>query len=248
MIKTLVVEDEDHGREILCSLLKKYCPEIEVIDVAKDALEATKKIQETNPQLVLLDIELPYGNAFDILNELSKIDFYIIFVTAYDEYALKAIKAGAIDYILKPIDYKELYLAIEKAKKIINSKKVSEQTSNILNSFSKTLHADTISINTQDGYVFVKQEEIIHIDAEGSYSYIYCKNNKRYLLSKSLHEIEEKLNPNLFIRIHHSYIVNILLVKEYIKGRGGRVQMENGTIIDVSVRKKDDFLKFYKKI
>jgi two-component system LytT family response regulator len=248
MIRTLIIEDEDNGREILSGILSKYCPDIEIVGFATDAIEAVTKIQECTPQLVLLDIELPYGNAFDVLNKLDKINFYIIFVTAYDEYALKAIKAGAIDYILKPIDYKELIVAIDKAKSLVLSNKISEQTESLINNFSTSLQPNTLSINTPEGYVFIKEKEIIHIDAAGSYSYIYCKGNKRYMISKSLHEIEEKLNPTMFIRIHHSYIVNILLVKEYIKGRGGQVQMENGTMIDVSVRKKDDFLKMYKKV
>ncbi len=243
MIHALIVEDEDNSRDILNTLIGKYCPEVNVLDDACDANEAVEKIEALQPDLVFLDIELPYGNAFDIISRLKKVDFHIIFTTAYDEHVIKAIKTGAIDYLLKPIDYQELVMAVKKVEAKISEKEKSVSLEQITAVFSKHLYTNNIALPTMEGYRFIKPDEIIRIEAEGNYCKIYCLNNQTYTITKQIHDIECRLPEAVFCRIHSSHIINMQHIKEYIKGRGGYVIMIDGSHVDVSIRKKDKFLE-----
>ncbi len=242
MIQALIVEDEDNSKDILTALINKYCHQVEVLDCASDANEAVEKIELHKPDLVFLDIELPYGNAFDILSKLKEINFHIVFTTAYDEYVMKAIKVGAADYLLKPIDYLELAEAVEKIEKKIAERKIHLNMEQFMATFPKQLQTNNLALPTMEGYSFIKLDEIIRIAAEGNYCKIYCINKQTYTITRQIHDIENKLPQGAFCRIHNSHIVNMNHVKEYVKGRGGYVVMIDGSNVDVSNRRKDQFL------
>jgi two-component system, LytTR family, response regulator len=241
MVKILIVEDEQHSRELLETLIERHCAGVEIIATAVDANEAVEKINYLKPELVIMDIELPYGNAFEVLKKVSSLDFEIIFVTAYNEYMRNALQSGAIDYILKPIDQRELVAAIEKAVLNIGNNKSKASLEQIFDELSKLKH-NHIALPTMEGFTVVKLDEIIRIDADGSYCKIFCTGKRNYLISKQIHDLEDKLSSATFVRLHHSHIVNLNHVIQYIKGRGGQVVLSDGSVVDVSSRKKDEFI------
>jgi two-component system LytT family response regulator len=243
MIQALIIEDEENSKDILTSLLRKHCNQVAIAGYAADANEAVEKIELLKPDMVFMDIELPYGNAFDILARLKEFNFHIVFTTAYDDYILKAIRAGAIDYLLKPIDYKELTEAVNKIEKKINERQSYLNLELLIASFSKQINNDTLALPTMEGYSFIRFEDIIRISAEGNYCKIYCLNKQTFTISRQIHEIESKLPSSVFCRVHNSYIINIKHIKEYIKGRGGSVRMTDGSEVDVSNKRKDQFLE-----
>ena len=243
MIKALIVEDEVNSREILGTLLRQYCPQVEILDHASDANEAVEKIQSLKPELVFLDIVLPFGNAFDILSRLKEISFYIVFTTAYDKYVIRAIKVGATDYLLKPIDHNELTETVRRIENSIAEKKGFLSMEQLMATFSKQLHTNNIALPTMDGYTFIKFDDIIRIAAEGNYSKIFCLNNQIHTVTRQIHDIEDKLPLAAFCRIHNSHIIHMKYVKEYVKGRGGYVIMVDGSEVDVSFRRKEQFLE-----
>ena len=243
MIRALIVEDEINNREILGSLLDQYCKQVEVVDYATDANEAVEKIQSLRPDLVFLDIVLPFGNAFDILSRVKEINFYIVFTTAYDKYVIRAIKVGATDYLLKPIDHAELAETVRRVEASMAEKKEYLNMEQLMSAFSKQLHSNNIALPTMEGYNFIKFDDIIVVTAEGNYCKIYCLGNQTYTVTKQIHEIEEKLPQAVFCRIHNSHIINMKHIREYVKGRGGYVVMVDGSQVDVSLRRKDQFLE-----
>jgi two-component system, LytTR family, response regulator len=243
MIKALIVEDEDNSREILSTLLGQYCPQVEILDYACDANEAVEKIQTLKPELVFLDIVLPFGNAFDIITRLKEINFYIVFTTAYDKYVIQAIKVGATDYLLKPIDHVELSETVDRIEKDIADKKGFMSVEQFMAAFSKQLYTSSLALPTMDGYNFIKFDDIIRIAAEGNYCKIFCLNNQIHTVTKQIHDLEEKLPAAAFCRIHNSHIINMKYIKEYVKGRGGYVVMADGSEVDVALRRKDQFLE-----
>lgn len=242
MIKAIIVEDEEHSRTTLERLLTKI-PDIEIAGQATDANEAVEQITLLNPDLLFMDIELPYGNAFDILSRLKQINFHIIFTTAYDEYVLKALKAGASDYLLKPLDADEMVEAVERVRNKLTARDKQSNMEQLLAALSKQFSTHTLALPTMDGLSFIKFDDIIRIEADGNYCRIYCVNRPVYTVTRQIHELEEKLPATSFCRIHNSHIVNISFIREYVRGRGGYVVMTDGTQVDVSNRRKDDFLE-----
>jgi len=242
-IQALIVEDEENSRIVLSEVLSKYCPQVEILDYATDANEAVEKIKLLNPMLVFLDIELPYGNAFDIIKRLNEVNFHIVFTTAYDEYLLKAIKTGAADYLLKPIDYLELAEAIRKIEKKIEEKEKYINMELLLDSFLKNSQSNNMALPTMDGYSFIKLDDIVRIEAEGNYCKIFCLDKHTYTVTRQIHDIESKLPSTSFCRIHNSHIINLKHIKEYTKGRGGYVTMVDGSHVDVSNTRKEEFLE-----
>lgn len=233
-IKTLLIDDEPISIRHLKSILIKNCPEIEVIATSSHIEDALEKVLTTKPDLVFLDIELGGENGFDLLKNYGAKKFEIIFVTAHNQFGIEAVKAHALDYILKPINKTELLIAVANAVDIIQAKK-----NTTLPVSSRT--ASRLPLPTMEGIIFVEMNEIIFIESEGRYSRFYLNNNTRLLVSKNLGEFEEELEKKGFARIHHSYIVNLSFVEKYIRGRGGYVVLKNGKSLEVSSRKKDDF-------
>jgi two-component system LytT family response regulator len=244
MISCALIDDEPLVIKNLETLLKKYCPQIRVSGTADSAVSGKRLIESLKPQLVFLDIEMPYGNGFDLLKSFPAGSFNVIFVTAFDSYAVRAIKHSAIDYILKPIDKEELKASVQKAEEIIIQRKESLGLDNLIANI-KTLQSDSkrIALPTLDGLVFVDTENIIYCQSGGNYTNFYFKDGSNYLVSRQINEYNRILPAESFFRIHNEYIVNIKTIKKYIKGRGGSVILENGKSIAVSARKKEDFLK-----
>ena len=236
-IKAIIVDDEIRARRVLKRLLSKHCDNITLIGEANNIDDARVIIKENGPDIVFLDVELSHETGFDLLGEISKINFQTIFVTAHDDYAIKAIKWSAVDYVLKPIDPIELKAAVEKA--INNSTRLSNQPSE---SIRKT-DDNNIGIPTMEGLQFVLIDSIIRCEAKGAYTICHFNDKTSITSSKALQTYDQLLSPKGFFRIHKSHLINIAYIKEYIKGRGGNVIMSDGTTLAVALRKKEEFLK-----
>ena len=246
-IKTVIVDDEPKNIRILRKLIEDYCPQLRITGEAGDVQAAYSLIQELKPSLVLLDIQMPFGNAFDLLDKLMPINFEVVFITAYDNYSIKAIKYSALDYLLKPVDIKELQLAAEKAAEKIADKRINEQVAVLLANIKNPLHnLQKIAIPTIEGLVFVQVDDIIRFEASGSYTNIFTIKKETIVASKNIKEYEELLPPAGFFRIHHSHLININRIIKYNKGRGGTVTMEDGAEIEVASRRRSDFLDIFK--
>jgi two-component system LytT family response regulator len=243
MISAILIDDEAKGRLALREKLSAYCPQIIILAEATNGQEALMLIQHHKPQLVFLDIEMPRMNGFEMLNELPEKNFHLIFTTAYDQYAIKAIKYAAFDYLLKPIDIEELRTAVAKidAKENTQTKKQVELLSQNMQQPKKQL--SKLAIPTLEGLLFYDISDIIHLEANSNYTYIYLANKTKITASKTLKEFEELLPEDIFFRTHHSHLINLNYIKRYIKGDGGQIELQNGSYIDVSRRKKDEFLK-----
>jgi len=246
MIDAIIVDDEPKNVKILKALLNEYCPEVRVVGEASSADEAANIINEKKPDVVFLDIEMPYGNAFDLLDKLKPVDFEIIFVTAFDDYTLKAFRYSAIDYLLKPVNIDELKAAVEKANSQKNLKNMNLQLNNLLFNLHKNADSPArIAITSQDGFSFVSINEIMRCEAKGNYTYIFTTDHQKHISSRNIKAYEDMLPSSIFFRIHHSHIINIGYVKKYHKGRGGTVEMEDGTMIEVATRRKNEFLALF---
>lgn len=243
MITAIIIDDEAKGRLALREKLSAYCTQIKVLAEAANGAEALLLIQHHQPQLIFLDIEMPRMNGFEMLNELPEKNFHIIFTTAYDQYAIKAIKYAAFDYLLKPIDIEELKTAISKldSKQSNETKKQVELLQQNIQHPKKQLHK--LAIPTIEGLLFYDINDIIHLEANSNYTNIYFTNKIKVIASKTLKEFEELLPEDIFFRTHHSHLINLHYIKRYIKGDGGQIELQNGTYVDVSRRKKEEFLK-----
>jgi len=243
MISALIIDDEAKGRLALREKLSAYCPQINVLAEAANGEEALLLIRHHDPQLIFLDIEMPRMNGFEMLNELPSKNFHIIFTTAYDQYAIKAIRYAAFDYLLKPIDIEELKTAISNitAREDNQTKKQVELLNQNMQQPKKQL--SKLAIPTLDGLIFYDINDIIYLEANSNYTNIYLVNKIKVTASKVLKEFEELLPEDIFFRTHHSYLINLHYIKRYIKGDGGQIELQNGTYVDVSRRKKEEFLK-----
>lgn len=234
MIKLLIVEDEPYIRKALIAMIDSYPKEIYIAGECGTIAEAIILVKATKPDIVLLDINLEDGNSFDFLNQIEQIDFKIIFATAYEEFALTAIKNGAIDYILKPVDEDELHLALDKTIKTL-SHNATTQVEVITNHIKGV--KERIVLSLQDGYQVIQLSQLVYCKSDGGYTSFYLANGKQYMASKSIKSFEEQLPPSTFIRTHQSYIVNIKYVEKLDKSRW--LTLENGTSVPVSVRKME---------
>ena len=243
-IKAIIVDDELGNIETLTSIITKYCKNIVLCGTATTNEAAEKLIFEVKPQLAFLDIQLQNETTFQLLQNLSTINFEIIFITAYNQFAINAIKFSAIDYLLKPINIDDLKLAVSKALISIESKDAFSKINNLISNLSITQPGlKKIGIITYEGMSFVEIDKIIRLKAEGSYTKFYLNNGTVELTSKNLKEYEDILPKHQFCRIHNSHLINLNFIKKYQKGRGGFVVMEDDTEIEVSHRKKTEFLQ-----
>ncbi|MFT3843912.1 MAG: LytTR family DNA-binding domain-containing protein [Lacibacter sp.] len=245
MIKVLTVDDEPKNLRILKELLRSYCPQVDHVGEAESMEKAIEMIHTLQPELVLLDIEMPHGNAFDLLDKIMPVDFEIVFVTAFETYTLKAFKYSALDYLLKPVNIDELKNAILKAQHRVDQKNFNLQLTNLLNNLrqKESSHQKIAIPSSNGGFEFISFNEIVFCEANGPYTYIITDDGRKLVSSKNIKEFEEILPASVFFRSHHSFLINLSKVKKYIKGRGGEVEMENGSVIELAIRRKDDFLK-----
>jgi two-component system, LytTR family, response regulator len=241
MIKALVVDDEPESRENLCGLLRKYCPQVTVMAAVGSIDLAEAAIELHGPDLLFLDIEMPNGNGFDLLDRFQEPPADVVFVTAYEQYALNAIKRYALDYILKPIDVDELVRAVER--KLALDAPQRERMGLMRTEQSRTDHVKRIALPSAKGLQLVEIADIIRCEADDHYTTFHLVDKKRYVVTRNLGEYEEMLAPHGFYRIHHAHVVNLSRVKQYVRGRGGYVIMDDGGHVDVSARRRDGFLE-----
>lgn len=238
----IIIDDELKGRVALRQKLKDYCPEVEVTGEAENGEEGLILINRLKPDIVFLDIEMPGMGGFEMLTQLQKKNFHLIFTTAYDQYAIQAIRFAAFDYLLKPVDIEELRMAIRK----IADGRREEDTSQRLEVLEHNLRSKTamnkISIPTMEGLLFFNINDIIHVEAQSNYTVFSFINRPRLTVSKTMKEFEDLLPGDIFFRCHHSHIINLNFIKRYIKGDGGQIELQNGEYVDVARRKKDEFL------
>lgn len=243
-MKSIIIDDEPGNIVTLTELLKEYCHDVEIAGSALNPVEGYELIKKTSPDVVFLDIEMPYGNAFDLLDKLMPVSFEIVFITAFNDYAIKAFKYAALDYLLKPVNITELKAAVEKVSERLEQKSVNTRLSSLLENIKpENVNLQKIGLTTNEGLYFENINDITHLEAEGSYTRVFIKGKKSILVSRNLKEYEDILPAIIFCRVHHSYIINLNYVKKYFKGRGGYVEMEDGTSIEVSARKKDEFFE-----
>jgi two-component system, LytTR family, response regulator len=244
MNKAIIIDDELHCIETLIEKIKIYCPSIEVINSFTKPQLAIDYLATEKPDIVFLDIEMPAINGFSLLEKLKDITFKIVFTTAYDQYAIKAIKFSAFDYLLKPIDKDDLILVADRIQ--VNTKKSSiESQIDVLLQQIKNTNTEQmkISIHTSEGIIFPLLRDIIRIESSSNYSIFYFENGKKSIVTKTLKEFEEILTKHDFFRIHNSHLINLSKIKEYHKVDGGTVELENGERIEVSRRRKDEFIQ-----
>ncbi len=243
MIRTIIIEDESKSRSSLRKKLEEFCPDINIVGEAEDGNEGLMLINKMKPQLVFLDIEMPKLNGFEMLNAIEEKNFYVIFTTAYNQYAIKAIKYAAFDYLLKPIDVAELQEAVSRISTKNNSVTNNQVDMLMQNMMHPKKQLNKLAIPTLEGLLFFDINEIIHLEANRNYTNIFFSNKPKIIASKTLKDFEELLPTNIFFRIHHSHLINLNYIKKYIRGEGGQIELQNGSFVDVSRRKKDEFLK-----
>ncbi|HUR10834.1 MAG TPA: response regulator [Flavitalea sp.] len=242
MLKAIIVDDEPYCCESLIMMLEGNS-EVSIVAVCNNGIDALAAIKTHCPDLVFLDVEMPKMNGFEMLEQLKHVDFEIIFTTSYDQYALKAIRFSAIDYLLKPVDSTELESAVEKY--IHRTKKSITQQLEIL---MQKIHLPSTPINkialpTMEGLQMIPVDSIISCESDNNYTILQLKNSKNIIVSRTLKEIEELLEEHPFVRVHRSYLVNLNEVERYVKGEGGYLVMSDGSSVDVSRNKKEELMK-----
>jgi two-component system, LytTR family, response regulator len=243
MIRTFIIDDEPYCCETLVTLLEEYCPEIKIEGVFSSGKDALAAINKQPPDLIFLDVEMPHMNGFEMLQQLPSINFELIFSTSYDQYALKAIRYSALDYLLKPVDCEELQNAVDKVMRR-KQKPFAEQ----LQILMQNLHAPStpvskIALPSMEGLQMIKVASIIHCESDSNYTILHLKDKKNKVVTCTLKEMEELLEDHSFVRVHRCYLINLNEVEKYIKGEGGYVVMSDGSSVDVSRTKKEVLLK-----
>jgi two-component system LytT family response regulator len=244
MIKALIIDDEKHCSDNLEWQLKQYCPEIELMAACNSAEKGLQQINHHQPQLIFLDVEMPVVNGFEMLQELKEINFDIIFTTAFNQYAIRAIKFGALDYLIKPIDKDELYEAVNK---LINrtQRDSLKQLNALLSHIKKSndLSFQKIALPTMHSYELVPLNNIMVCESNNNYTNVRLNNGQSILISKTLKQIEDLLDMHPFFRVHNSFLVNLQYAIRYVKGEGGYLVLNNDMTIPVARSKKEDLLK-----
>jgi two-component system LytT family response regulator len=241
MLKTILVDDEQMAIQSLQLILKEFCPDIELSGSARSPIEAVKLINQIHPDLVFLDIEMPNGTGFDVLDAIPDRSFDVVFVTAYNHYALKAIKFSAADYILKPVDIEEIIKTVDKVKKRRNQTGSVPQDLQALLMTMKQMSPSKIAVPTSNGTEFISVDEILYVTADRSYCQIFLTEKRNMVVSKSLSELEIILPSEKFYRLHKSHTVNLNFVKKHLKTDGGIVELTDGTKLYIARNKKDEF-------
>lgn len=246
MLNAILIDDEVHCLDTLSLLLKEFCPQVQIAEQCRSARQGLASIKKTKPDLVFLDIEMPEMNGFELLEQFAEIPFAVVFTTGYDQYAIKAIHFSALDYLLKPIDPTELVNAVQKVEKR-QQLPMAEQFRMLLKQIQNKDHAfHKIAVPTAEGFELVPAADVIRCEADDNYTHLFLKGNARIIACRSLKEVEEQLHAfSFFIRVHHSYVVNLNEVTRYVRGEGGYLVMSDGSTVKVSRSRKDDLLKLF---
>lgn len=246
MIKAILVDDEVYCLETLSMLLEDYCPQVTILDQCRSAKKALEAIEKNRPDILFLDIEMPIMNGFEMLEQFSEIPFSIVFTTSYDQYAIKAFHFSALDYLLKPVDPKELIRAVQKIKEQKNLPS-PEQFEMLLKQVNhKGDGFQKIAVPTAEGFELIPADQVVRCEANGNYTNLFLKNNNKIIACRTLKEMEEQLQDfSFFIRVHHSWIANLNEVTKYIRGEGGYLVMSDGSTVNVSRNRKETLMKFF---
>ena len=243
-LKAILVDDEPHCLETLEWQLNHYCPEVEVLASYTSSRESLSNIPVLEPDLLFMDIEMSYLNAFDLLEALPRMRFHLIFTTAYNEYALKAFRFSALDYLLKPIDKDELMAAVEKANGKDAANPAPNQMQILINQLQQTNHQDQrISLPTMDGLEFIPVKDIIRCQSDSNYTSIHLRSGDRMLICRTLKFMEETLSDSSFLRVHYSHLINLKHIKRYIRGDGGTIVMVDGSDVTVARSRKETLIQ-----
>ncbi len=243
MIRSVIIEDEIYSRELLEQMLIEFCPDVQIVGKAIDVASGIALIKDAQPALVFLDVEMPGGNGFEVLNAFEKVSFKVVFVTGYDHYAIKAIRYSAIDYLLKPINLDDLEAAVQRVSKIPKSQ---EENISLLKKQIDTNPEKITQLILSDSknHQVLKIEDIQYLEANRTYAIFYLENGQKQIATNSLQFYEELLPKATFFRIHKTYLVNCLLVDKVDVGRGGMVHLKNGVALPIAYRRKAAFLRF----
>lgn len=246
MLKTFLIDDESYCTDVLRVLLQKHCPDVAISGIFNDAEAALQAIQQDQPALVFLDIEMPVLNGFDLLRQCGEINFKLIFTTAYDQYAVKAFKFNALDYLLKPIDREELVLAVAKARQAPVIKAAQLEAAQYI---KDTPVPERIALPIGSELLFVETADIMFCESDGSYVSFHLANRaKPLLVSRSLREVEELLNNPLFFRAHNSFLINLKHIQKIVRADGGEIVMRNNRSLPVSRSKKATLMQVIAKL
>lgn len=248
MIKCVLVDDETNSLEMMEWLLKTYCPQVKVEAMCNSAELGIEAIHKHKPDVVFLDIEMPHMNGFDMLEQFDRLFFDVVFCTAYDQFAIKAFKYSALNYLLKPVDpddLKETIRRIEEKHAIPTREQIELLLQNVKNANKSTI--PRIALTTNDGMIFVSTQEIIYCEAESNYTAIVLTGGKKIMVSKVLKDIDEALAGPDFFRVHNSFLININHIKKFVRGEGGYVIMDNDANISISRSRRQDFMELFSK-
>ncbi len=248
MLTAIIIDDEQKSREGLEAMLHDMVEGVSVVATADSVTNGVKAIKKNNPDLVFLDIEMPKRDGFELFEAFETIDFEVVFTTAHEQYASKAFRTTAIDYLLKPIDLNLLQEAVERASKKREKDKVNKNFEVFVNNLKNNKSNQQIAISSSDGLIFIKVENIIYLRGDGAYTYFFLKTGERITVSKNLKEYEDLLSEYDFFRVHKSYLIHMHEMKKYVRGEGGYVVMSNGDSVDVSKRRKENFLAALSKL
>jgi len=241
-IKTIIVDDESDAVNFISSIIKEYCPKLEIAGTAQSIKDGRKLIIDKSPDLVFLDVEMPHGSGFDLLSYFPEKSFDVIFITAFNHYAIRAIKFSAVDYILKPININEFIQAVDKVLDKRNSNKDNNENYRALLENVRSSLPSKLAIPTSDGMEYLNTKEIIRIEADRSYTWFYLKDKRKLLVSRNLKEYQELLSDRNFFRTHNSHLINLEHVKKYIRQEGGAIELIDGSQVPISRGKRDLFL------
>ena len=248
MIRCVLIDDESNSLEMMEWLLKTYCPQVQIDAMCNAAAKGIEAINKYKPDVVFLDIEMPHMNGFDMLERFDKLSFDVVFCTAYDQFAIKAFKYSALNYLLKPVDPEDLKETIRR----LEEKKTTpsmEQVELLLANIKQASRSGTqrIALTTGDGMIFVPTQDILYCTAESNYTSVVLVDGKKILVSKVLKDIDETLSGSDFFRVHNSYLINLNHIKKYVRGEGGYIIMDDGANISISRSKRQEFMDQFSK-
>jgi two-component system, LytTR family, response regulator len=247
-MKAIIIDDERHCVNVLAKLITDYCPQVQIVAKTTDSTEGVALVREHQPDILFLDIEMPILNGFQVLDEISDLSFSLVFTTAYDSFAVKAFKYSALDYLLKPIDVKELINAVHKT---VEKQAIDNRQLDLLR---KQLYApqrsmsDKIALPYQHGYTFIEIDTIVHCEADNNYTKVHLANNEIHLITKTLGDVEEILEGRSFFRPHRQFLLNLHHIKRIIKNEGTYAVMQNEVNIPIARNKKDEFILLFTKL
>lgn len=246
-INCIILDDEAMNVQLLANMLRLHCPQVNILAAETNAKKCIGLIRELQPQLLFLDVEMPHLNGFETLKQLEPVSFEVIIVTAYGKYAVEAFEHHAVGYVTKPVNKEKLVAAVNTAAHRIEQKAINKNLFSLLEQNTRQPEPDKIPLSTLNGLLFVKIADIMYCESSGNYTHFFLCRDKKIVVSRQLGEYERLLPGNNFTRVHDKFIINLSYIKQYIKGSGGEVVLENGKEIPVASRRKEDFLARFEK-